>query len=85
MAVRYTICTYFPDLMRPDSALPFAVLAASPKEIALVGVNVAGTQGLHEKHPLAAAVAEHTFLCVVPGQRFAACVDACAGLPAHRL
>src|SRR5580700_7185641 len=65
MAVRFTICTYYPDLTRPASAYPFAVLAASPKDIALVGVNLADAHGLHEKNALAAAVAEKTFDIVV--------------------
>lgn len=63
--VRYTICTYYPNLTKPDKAYPFAVLAASPKDIALVGVNVADAHDLEEKHPLAAAVAGETFEIMV--------------------
>ena len=65
MTVRYTICTYYPDLAKPASGYPFAVLAASPKDIALVGMNVAERNGLQQKHALASAVAEQTFQIVV--------------------
>jgi hypothetical protein len=65
MGVRYTICTYYPDLARPDVTCDFAVLAASPKNIALVGVNVADAFGLPEHHPLAKAITEDTFHIVV--------------------
>jgi hypothetical protein len=65
MEVRYTVCIYYPDLTRPESAYPFAVLAASAKDIALTGVNVADAYDLHEKHPLGNAVAEQTFRIVV--------------------
>jgi hypothetical protein len=65
MGVRYTICTYYPDLARPALAYDFAVLAASPQGIALVGVNVADAYGLQERHPLAKAIAEQTFQIVV--------------------
>jgi hypothetical protein len=64
MGVRYTICSYYPDLTRPNSAYDFAVLAASSRGIALVGVNVASAHGLQGLHPLAKAVADQSFQIV---------------------
>src|SRR5690348_11438674 len=61
MAVRYTVCTYYPDLKRTETACPFAVLASSAKDIALVGVNVADAYASLSKHPLAKSVARQTF------------------------
>jgi hypothetical protein len=61
MTVRYTVCTYYPNLTQVDVAYPFAVLAANPKEIALVGLNLGSAAGVDRAHVLASAVAGQTF------------------------
>ena len=57
---RYTVCTYYPDLIRPDRAFDFAVIAATCDGLAMVGVNLTA-YGLNDDNPFAQSIIEGTF------------------------
>jgi hypothetical protein len=57
---RYTVCTYYPDLSRPERSFDFAVIASSPDSLALAGVDLAAL-GLSDDNPFAQRVIENSF------------------------
>jgi len=60
----YTVCSYLPDLKRPDQAYDFAVIAAGPEDVAVVGVDLA-SYGLKEENPFAQTVIDTSFDLIV--------------------
>jgi hypothetical protein len=60
MSIRHTVCSYYPDLARPDQVFDFAVVAANPTELAAVGVNLAAFD-LNDPNPVLQAIIDQTF------------------------
>src|SRR2546423_6225002 len=58
-SLRYTICSYAPDLARMENARDFAVVVASESQIALAGVDLS-TYCIEHKHQLAQLVIDNT-------------------------
>lgn len=59
MPLKYTVCTFFPDLARPQESHDFAVLVASQTDMVLMGCDLS-EYALKSEHPLAKAVIENT-------------------------
>ena len=57
--ISYTVCRYYPDFYKAAEVYPFAVVAATETEVALVGVNLSNF-GLTAKNTLSKAVIERT-------------------------
>jgi hypothetical protein len=56
----YRICRFLTSLLAPDEYHDFAVVLASEREIALVGVDLTA-YGLTDAHPLGGQIVERTF------------------------
>jgi len=59
-SLRYTVCAYYPDLHRPQTSYPFAVLVAGEEEVALVGVNLSA-YGITGENPFSQTVIDKTY------------------------